>query len=75
MTIPAFIQFLGYSKRSAAEVRSHLFDALDERYVSRAEFDELVDQAKKICSMIAKLIHYLQTQDSRIPRTFKDNPV
>ncbi len=75
MTIPAFIQFLGYAKRSSAEVRSHLYDALDEKYISQNEFNELINQAKKICSMIAKLIHHLQTQDRRIPRTVKDHTV
>lgn len=75
MTIPAFIQFLGYSKRSSAEARSHLYDALEEKYVSQKEFDELTDQTKKICSMIAKLMHHLQSQDRRRPRTFKDHTV
>ena len=75
MTIPAFIQFLGYAKRSSAEVRSHLYDALDEKYIIQGEFNQLADQAKKICSMIAKLIHHLQAQDRRIPRTFKDTTV
>lgn len=75
MTTPAFIQFLGYAKRSSAEVRSHLYDALDEHYVTQVEFAALTDCTKKICSMIAKLIHHLQQQDRRVPRTFKDHTV
>lgn len=71
MTIPSFIQFLGYAKRSAVEVRSHLYDALDEGYVTRLEFEELVDLAKKISSMIAKLIHHLQSLNPDLKRTYK----
>lgn len=60
-----FIRFLGYSKRSCAEVRSHLFDALDEEYVSQVEFEKLCDLTRKICSMLAKLIHHLQNSPTR----------
>jgi four helix bundle protein len=69
LTPSEFITFLGYAKRSAAEVRSHLYDALDEEYVTQEEFDVLADHTKKICSMIAKLIHYLQTLDNTKKRT------
>ena len=57
-----FITFLGYAKRSAAETRSHLYDALDENYVSKKEFEELTEQTKKIGRMIGGLIKYLQQQ-------------
>ncbi len=70
MTVPAFIEFLGYSKRSCAEVRSHLYDALDEQYVSLEEFTQHTNHARKICRMIAKLIHHLQTLDPKLKRTF-----
>lgn len=71
MTNPTFITFLGYSKRSAGEVRSHLYDAIDEQYISQEEFDALADQAQKICRMLAKLIHYLQSLDQSQQRTAK----
>lgn len=71
LTIPAFIEFLGYAKRSCAEVRSHLYDAIDEQYISQQEFTIYADQTKKICSMIAKLIHHLQALDMRTKRTLK----
>ena len=70
LTYPDFIKFLGYAKASAAEVRSHLFDALDERYISKNEFDDLSQQTKIINRMISKLIHYLQTLDQKKKRTF-----
>ena len=72
LTNPEFITFLGYAKRSAGEVRSHLNDALNEKYISQEEFDELADLTKKICCMIAKLIHYLQSIENRQKRTLKD---
>ena len=45
MTIPEFIQFLGYAKRSAVEVRSHLYDAIDEKYIIQQEFNDLTTHA------------------------------
>lgn len=72
MTNPEFITFLGYAKRSAGEVGSHLYDALDEKYISQEEFDVLRAQTQKICRMIAKLIHYLQSLDQAQKRTAKN---
>lgn len=55
-----FIKFLGYAKRSAAEVRSHLYYGVDEQYMTAKEFDEASDKAKKIGSQIGKLVQYLR---------------
>lgn len=71
MTIPEFINFLGYAKRSSVETRSHLYDALEEEYISETEFYEIVTLTKKISGMLAKLIHHLQTLDPTLKRTFK----
>ncbi len=72
MTTPEFINFLGYAKRSATEVRSHLYDALDEQYISHDEFKNLVDQTYSITRMLASLIHYLQSINPNLKRTFKE---
>lgn len=72
MTHPEFIVFLGYAKRSAGEVRSHLYDALDEGYIPSSEFENLAAQTIKICSMLAKLIHYLQSLDAKQKHTMKN---
>jgi len=73
LTVPEFIQYLGHAKRSAAEVRAHLYDALDEGYVSQQEFNVLAEQTRIISRMLAKLIHYLQTLDHSQKRTYKDD--
>lgn len=65
LTTREFIQYLGHAKRSSAEVRSHLYDALDEGYISKEEFDHLVVQAKSIAARIASLIRYLQATDMK----------
>jgi len=70
MSASQFIEFLGYAKRSAAEVRAHLYDAIDEHYISQEEFDALAKQTIKIGSMIAKLIHHLQSLPYQFKRTF-----
>ena len=70
MTPPEFIQFLGYAKRSSGETRSHLYDALDEKYILQEEFKTLSGQSIKICRMIAKLIHYLQSLNPKMKRTY-----
>lgn len=62
-TNPEFVQFLGYAKRSAAEVRSHLYHGLDEAYVSQSEFEEGSMRTKKIGAQLAKLIAYLQEHE------------
>ena len=63
ITVMEFITFLGYARRSAGEVRSHLYDALDEEFISNQEFNSLYDQSRKIGCMTAKLIEYLNKID------------
>src|SRR3989344_7738828 len=46
-TNPEFVMFLGYAKRSDAEVRSHLYYGLDEEYVSKDEFEKSSERTKK----------------------------
>lgn len=55
-----FIQFLGYSKGSCGEFRSQLYRALDRKYITQPEFDELFTLAVRISAMIQKFIEYLQ---------------
>ncbi|MBI3331941.1 four helix bundle protein [Candidatus Peregrinibacteria bacterium] len=67
-TNPEFIMFLGYAKRSAAEVRSLLYPGLDDGYVLEKEFEEASAMTKKIGAQLAKLMRYLHehTKPNRI---------
>lgn len=71
MTVPEFIHFLGYSQRSASETRGHLYDLMDETYITKQEFLQLRDRCEGIGCMLAKLIHHLQKLDPQQKRTLK----
>ncbi len=55
-----FIKFLRYAQRSASEVQSELYVALDQNYISKENFDELYNLAKHTKSKIGGFIAYLQ---------------
>ncbi|MBU0630607.1 MAG: four helix bundle protein [Candidatus Margulisbacteria bacterium] len=55
-----FIKFLIYSRRSASEVQSHLYVALDQAYLSEEYFRKLSDDIVKIKNLIYGFIRYLQ---------------
>ncbi len=55
-----FIQFLSHSKGSCGEVKSHLYVALDQRYVTQTQFDGLYTQANQASRLIAGFMRYLQ---------------
>jgi len=61
-----FVVFLGYSKRSAAETRSHLYYGLDEGYVLPDEFEETAEMTKKIGAQLANLIRYLRNNKRKV---------
>jgi len=54
-----FAKYLGYAKRSATEIKSQMYYALDKDYISQNEFNDLSNRADKISSQLAKLIRYL----------------
>lgn len=58
-----FIQFLSTSKGSCGEVRSHLYAALDQGYVSEDEFADLSRKAIEVSRLIAGLMSYLRESD------------
>jgi len=55
-----FIQFLAMAKGSAGEVRSQLYVALDQRYLSEDEFGIVSANVKEISQMISGLMSYLR---------------
>jgi four helix bundle protein len=56
----SFINFLNYSYRSASEVQSLLYVALDQEYISKNEFELLFVKCKNIKNLIGGLIQYLK---------------
>lgn len=56
-----FRRFLRYAQRSCSEVQSELYVALDQKYISNTEFDELYKQASQTQSSIGGFIKYLNS--------------
>ena len=54
-----FVRFLGYARRSASEVQSQLYAALDQQYISSEQFDEIYAKANITERQINALIGYL----------------
>ena len=54
-----FIRFLRYAKRSCSEVQSELYLAMDNTYISKQEFDEVYEHARRTRAAIRGFINYL----------------
>jgi four helix bundle protein len=55
-----FIQFLSNSKGSCGEVRSHLYVAFDQEYITQNTFDELYAKSNEVNRLISGFMTYLQ---------------
>jgi four helix bundle protein len=55
-----FAHFLTISKGSAGEIRSALYAALDENYLTAAEFEKLRERSLSVSRRCSKLITYLK---------------
>jgi four helix bundle protein len=55
-----FVQFLFVAMASAAEVQSHLYVAVDQKYLLPETFDSIYAQAEKTSRIISGLIKYLR---------------
>ena len=56
-----FVHFLDIAKGSNGEMRSQLYVALDQEYISAAKFEELKSTAVAFSRRIAKFIYYLES--------------
>lgn len=60
-----FIQFLSTAKGSCGEVKSHLYVAMDQSYVSDEQFKGLYQQADEVSRLVAGFMGYLQQSNVR----------
>lgn len=60
-----FLQFLGYALRSASELHSHLYVALDQRYIDAAGFEEMYSLSVTTKNLIGGFIRYLKAGQSK----------
>ena len=60
-----FIHFLGISRGSCGEVRSQLYRASDQHYITPDEFHTMYGRSNKISAGIANLIKYLKNSDDK----------
>ena len=56
-----FLEYLGRSKASAGEVRCQLYIAIDLKYLTEAQFNEVFDLADKSSRQLARFMGYLET--------------
>ena len=61
-TRPEFIRFLKIARRSASEVQSELYLALDRKYINGDEFKATYDLATEAKRLINGMIAYLRKQ-------------
>jgi four helix bundle protein len=64
-----FVQLLSYTKRSASEVQSEIYVALDRKYITKEEFEEVYNQAKSVRKLANGFIRYLRTGKPANPLT------
>jgi four helix bundle protein len=63
-TDPEFIRFLKIARRSASEVQSELYLALDRKYITADELKTAYDLATEAKRLINGMIAYLRKQSS-----------
>lgn len=55
-----FVVFLKYARRSASEIQSEIYLALDRKYVDETAFNQIYDKATETKKIINALIAYLR---------------
>jgi len=57
-----FIRYLGYALRSATEIQSHLYVALDQGYIDEERFRALYQLATNVKNLIHGFLRYLRSR-------------
>jgi four helix bundle protein len=60
-----FARFLRISRKSATEVQSHLYFALDQGQLTQSDFDRLYGSAEDVKKLIGGFVRYLTTATNR----------
>ena len=55
-----FLQFLAVAKGSCGEVRSHLYVASDQDYITPQDHKQVSDQAIEVSRLVSGLMKYLR---------------
>ncbi len=58
-----FINFLGISRGSLAELRSQLYRALDQKYIDENEFQDSYELVSECSKLVTGLINYLKNSE------------
>ena len=69
-----FLQFLGHARGSAAELKSHLYVALDAGFLDQIATDRMLSQTSKVEAQISGLMTYLAKTDMRGSRLRSAQP-
>lgn len=60
-----FIRFLKYARRSASEVQSELYLALDRKYITQPQFQTAYEKATDVKKLLDSFIKYLKTASQK----------
>ncbi len=55
-----FTQFLSIAKGSSGEVRSQLYVAMDQEYITKKDCEQLIDDFRKLSIMLNNFMEYLK---------------
>ena len=61
-TQATFIQYLGHAKGSAGELRSQLYIAVEQNYITQDDFNSAISLAESCSKQLARFIQYLESQ-------------
>ncbi len=59
------MQFLAIAKASAGEVKSQLYVAVDQSYISQQDFERLATSATEVGRLIGGLMNYLRNSQMK----------